>query len=196
MDIVKHYDMLIDEGNDPFRDSPVLQEYMNHWDGQIFLDLMQLDKTQNVLEIGVGTGRIASKVAPRCLQFTGIDISSKTIERARINLADHSNIFLICNDFLEYHFETIYDVIYSSLTMMHFECKQKVIEKVDSLLKVGGIFCLSIDKNQSKYIDLGNRKITVFPDTVDNIVSLVERTKMDVTEVKEIENAFIIVCKK
>lgn len=66
---------------------------------QIILDLMQLDKNKNVLEIGVGTGRIASKVAPHCLQFTGIDISSKTIERARINLADHSNIFLICNDF-------------------------------------------------------------------------------------------------
>lgn len=82
------------------------------------------------------------------------------------------------------------------MTMMHFECKQKLIEKVDSLLKVGGVFCLSIDKNQGKFIDMGNRKITVFPDTVDNIVSLVERTKKDVTDVKEIENAFIIVCKK
>ena len=53
----------------------------NNWDGQIFLDLIQLDKTKNVLEIGVGIVRIASKVAPRCLQFMGIDISSKTIER-------------------------------------------------------------------------------------------------------------------
>lgn len=71
MDIVKHYDMLIDEGNDPFRDPPVLQEYMNHWDGQIILDLMQLDKNKNVLEIGVGTGRIASKVAPALFAIYG-----------------------------------------------------------------------------------------------------------------------------
>lgn len=42
MDIVKHYDMRIDEGNDPFRDTPVLQEYMNPWDGQMILDLMQI----------------------------------------------------------------------------------------------------------------------------------------------------------
>lgn len=196
MDIVKHYDMLISEENDPFRDPPALQEYMNRWDGQVFLDLMQLDKTKNVLEIGVGTGRIASKVAPHCLQFTGIDISSKTVERAKINLAAHSNAFLICDDFLKYCFETTYDVIYSSLTMMHFEDKPKVIEKVDLLLNSGGIFCLSIDKNQSKYIDMGNRKVEVFPDKTDNIVSFVEKTKMNVAEVKEIENAFIIVCNK
>ena len=29
MSVVKHYDFLIDEGDDPFRDPPVLQEYMN-----------------------------------------------------------------------------------------------------------------------------------------------------------------------
>lgn len=196
MDIVKHYDMLIDEGNDPFRDTPVLQEYMNNWDGQVFLDFMQLDKEKNVLEIGVGTGRIATKVAPHCLQFTGIDISPKTIERARINLTAHSNIILVCDDFLNYCFETTYDVIYSSLTMMHFEDKQKVIKKVDSLLKTGGIFCLSIDKNQSKYIDMGNRKVKVFPDTTDDIVSFVKKTKMNVVCVREVENAFIIVCNK
>ena len=93
VNVVMHYDMLVDEENDPFRDPTALQEYMNRWDGQVFLDFMQLNKTKNVLEIGVGTGRIATKVAPHCLQFTGIDISSKTIERARINLAAHSNIF-------------------------------------------------------------------------------------------------------
>lgn len=196
MDIVKHYDLLIDEENDPFRDPPVLQEYMNKWDGQIFVDFMQLDKTKTVLEIGVGTGRIAAKVAPHCLHFTGIDISPKTIERARINLAAYSNIFLVCDNFLNYCFETNYDVIYSSLTMMHFEDKQQVIEKVDSLLKASGVFCLSIDKNQSDYIDMGSRKVTVFPDTHDNITSFVEKTKMKVVCVREIENAYIIVCSK
>ena len=50
----------------------------------------------------------------------------------------------LCADFLQYSFTYAYDVIYSSLTMMHFEDKQKVIEKVESLLKGGGIFCLSI----------------------------------------------------
>lgn len=144
MTVVKHYDLLIDEDNDAFRDPPVLQEYMSKWDGQVFIDSMNLGKEKTVLEIGIGTGRIAKKVAPHCLCLTGIDISPKTIERAKINLSAYSNIIYLCADFLQYSFTYAYDVIYSSLTMMHFEDKQKVIEKVESLLKGGGIFCLSI----------------------------------------------------
>lgn len=33
MDVITHYDLLIYENNDPFRDPPALQEYMNQWDG-------------------------------------------------------------------------------------------------------------------------------------------------------------------
>ena len=36
MDVINHYDLLIDENNDPFRDSPVLQKYMDQWDGELF----------------------------------------------------------------------------------------------------------------------------------------------------------------
>lgn len=196
MDIVKHYDMLIDENNDPFRDPPVLQEYMNKWDGQVFINSLKLDKTKTVLEIGIGTGRLAAKIAPHCLQLTGIDISPKTIERARINLEINPNIVFICADFLRYNFENTYDIIYSSLTVMHFENKQKFIEKVDSLLNIGGIFCLSIDKNQSKYIDMGSRRVRIFPDTVESIVSLMDKSKMKKVSVQEIENAYIITYNK
>lgn len=194
--ITMHYDLLIDEGNDPFRDPPVLQEYMDRWDGQALIDAMALRKEKTVLEIGIGTGRIAKKVAPHCLQLTGIDISPKTIERASINLSAYSNIVYLCADFLRYPFTLTYDVIYSSLTMMHFEDKQGVIAKVDSLLKVGGVFCLSIDKNQSKYIDMGDRRIEVYPDTVDDIVSSLSKTNMKLSAVREIENAFLITCNK
>lgn len=196
MNVVKHYDLLIDEGNDAFRDPPVLQEYMNKWDGQDFIDSMALDKEKTVLEIGIGTGRIAGKVALHCLRLTGIDISQKTIERAKINLRTHNNIDFICADFLQYPFAYTYDIIYSSLTMMHFENKQKVIEKVDSLLKRGGKFCLSIDKSQSEYIDMGDRKLRVYPDTVDSITSLISKTAMKIDAVQEIEFAFIISCRK
>ena len=196
MNVVKHYDLLIDEGNDAFRDPPVLQEYMNKWDGQDFIDSMALDNEKTVLEIGIGTGRIAGKVALHCLRLTGIDISQKTIERAKINLRAHNNIDFICDDFLQYPFACTYDIIYSSLTMMHFENKQKAIEKVDSLLKSGGKFCLSIDKSQSEYIDMGDRKLRVYPDTVDSITSLISKTAMKIDAVQEIEFAFIISCKK
>ena len=196
MDVKTHYDMLIDENNDPFRDLPELQEYMNTWDGEPFLEALELSKDKSVLEIGIGTGRIAVKVAPCCFKLTGIDISPKTIERAKDNLKECGNISFVCSDFNSHEFDETFDVIYSSLTMMHFENKGAVINKVDKLLNDNGIFCLSIDKNQSEYIDMGTRKIKVYPDNLDNIISIIEETAMSVVKVIETDNAYIIVSRK
>ena len=42
MNVIDHYNQLIEENNDPFRDPPVLQEHMSKWDGQTFIDFMCL----------------------------------------------------------------------------------------------------------------------------------------------------------
>ncbi len=196
MDVITHYDLLIDENNDPFRDPPALQEYMNGWDGDLFLKSLELSKNKNVLEIGIGTGRVATKVAPHCMRLTGIDISPKTIERAKENLKDYSNISFVCGDFNDYNFVETFDVIYSSLTKMHFKNKEQIILKVAALLNNSGIFCLSIDKNQSEYIDMGTRKVKIYPDTPDNIISLINASSMTVASVFDIDNAYIIVSNK
>ena len=195
-DVIAHYDLLVDENNDPFYDSPELKDYMNKWDGQVFIDALQLDENKEILEIGLGTGRIAVKVAPYCKRLTGIDISPKTIQRAKENLKSYSNISYINGDFISHEFKEKFDVIYSSLTMMHFKNKAYVIDKIDSLLNNDGIFCLSIDKNQSEYIDMGNRKVKIYPDTLDNIKSIIGKTAMLVVNVIETDNAYIIASRK
>lgn len=196
MDVINHYDLLIDEGNDPFRDPPVLQEYMSRWDGERFIEALELTGNKRVLEVGIGTGRLAGKVAPLCLSLTGIDISPKTIKRAKENLKEHKNISFICDDFNDYQFTGTFDVVYSSLTMMHFRDKKQIISKIDALLNKDGIFCLSIDKNRSEYIDMGIRKVRIYPDSPDNIKSLINATAMSVETVLETDNAYIIVSKK
>ena len=183
-------------GVQPICDLKVLQKYMESWDGQVFLDLMELDQSKTVLEIGVGTGRLAIKTAGHCRCLTGIDISRKTIERAEENLNHCQNISLICGEFMDYPFTETFDVIYSSLTMMHFEDKAQVITKVADLLNADGIFCLSISKDQSRYIDMGSRKLRVYLDTPEHIISWIEKSNMDVLRVLETEQAYIIVGKK
>ena len=69
--------------------------------------------------------------------------------------------------------------------MMHFEDKVAVISKIDKLLNASGIFCLSIDKNQSEYIDMGTRKIKVYPDNLDYIISIIVKTAISVVKVIE-----------
>lgn len=196
MNIINHYDLLIDENNDPFRDPPELREYMSKWDGKAFFEALELAPNKKVLEIGIGTGRLADKVAPYCSKLTGIDISPKTVERAKVNLNKHGNITFICDDFNSYEFGETFDVIYSALTMMHFEEKAHIITKIDKLLNYGGIFCLSIDKDQSGYIDMGTRKLKVYPDTPENIILLIKTTEMLVKKVIETEKAYIIVSNK
>ncbi|MBQ8575129.1 MAG: class I SAM-dependent methyltransferase [Clostridia bacterium] len=193
MNVIEHYDKLIEENNDPVHDPKPLKDYMNQWDGQEFVDKMKLTDKKSVLEIGVGTGRIALKTAPLCKCFCGIDISPKTIERARDNLSKHQNIKLICDDFLTHNFDTCFDVIYSSLTFMHIKEKQACINKIASLLNCGGCFVLSIDKNQEKYIDMGERKLEIYPDNVADIKNYVLNAGLKTVEITQTEFAYILV---
>lgn len=196
MNVIEHYDILVDENNDPLRDPRYLQDYMDKWDGAPFLNAMQLQGSENVLEIGVGTGRLAIRVLPLCKSFTGIDISPKTIERARENLLEYHNADLICADFNNYCFNTKFDIIYSSLTLFHFEDKQAFVNKVASLLAADGRFVLSIDKSQSTYIDMGTRKLRIYPDTLDNVTSCLSAGKMVLVKHSETEFAHILIAEK
>ena len=195
-DIIEHYDRLIDENNDPARDPKPLRDYMDKWDGENFLESMSLDKTKSVLEIGVGTGRLAIKVAPLCQRFIGIDVSPKTILRAKENLSLNHNIELICDDFMSFVFADQFDVIYSSLTFMHIEDKLRAIKKISSLLREDGIFVISIDKNQSDFIDMGTRKIRIYPDNPTDIADFISKSNLYLTDKFETEHAHILVSKK
>ncbi len=192
--VAKHYDILISEGNDPVHDPEPLKAYMDKWDGQAFIDKMQLSKEKTVLEIGVGTGRLAVRTAPLCKEFYGIDISPETIKGAQKNLEQFQNENLICDDFITHNFNTTFDVIYSSLTFMHIKDKQSAINKVKQLLKNDGLFVLSTDKNQDGFIDIGSNKIEVYPDTTEEITQCIENANLNLLEHYETEFANVFVC--
>ena len=193
--VISHYDKLIEENNDPVRDPEPLKAYMDKWDGNEFLSRLNLNKRSSVLEIGVGTGRLAVRTAPLCGSFCGIDISPKTINKAKENLKEYDNVKLVLGDFLSYGFTQTFDVIYSSLTFMHIEDKQTAIDKVAALLSDGGKFVLSIDKNQDKYIDTGTNKIKIYPDNPKNITACIKNAGMTAESLFETEFAYIFCAK-
>ena len=195
-DVIDHYNKLIDENNDPTRDPEPLRAYMDKWDGQEFIESMQLYKDKSVLEIGIGTGRLAIKVAPMCKDLCGIDISEKTIKRATENLSICQNVRLICADFMSFEFNERFDVIYSSLTFMHIKDKHSAIQKIASLLNSGGIFVLSIDKNQDEFIDMGDRKVKIYPDNPNDIRSYLSISKLKIINEFETDHAYITVSQK
>lgn len=194
--VISHYDKLIENENDPFHDPEPLKEYMDKWDGDIFIEKLSLDKNKSVLEIGVGTGRLADRTAPLCKRLCGIDISPKTAERALLNLKSHDNIDIICSDFMAYEFTEKFDVIYSSLTFMHIEDKQSAINKAASLLGINGRFVLSIDKNQDSFIDATFSRIEIYPDNPDNLIPCIANSGLELKEHLQTEFAHIFVAEK
>lgn len=195
-DIAKHYDLLIDENNDPVHDPEPLRNYMNKWDGPEFIENLELNKSKSVLEIGVGTGRLAIQVAPHCLEFTGIDLSEKTIAKAKENLKCFKNIHLLCDNFLSFNAEKTFDIIYSSLTFMHIKEKQTAINKAFDLLNSNGMFALSIDKNQSDTINAGISVISVCPDNPNEIENCIKSSGLTIIKQYETEFAYIFIAKK
>lgn len=195
-DIICHYDALIDENNDPTHDPEPLRAYMNKWDGEAFIEVMELSPDKSVLEIGVGTGRLAMRVCGKCGSFTGIDISTKTIERAKENLRKFTNVSLICGDYLTHKIDKTFDVIYSSLTFMHIRDKQAAIQKTADLLTPDGRFVLSISKSQQTEIDYGTRRIPVFPDKPKEISELLTKAGFIIEQQFETEFAVIFAAVK
>ncbi|MBQ6714598.1 MAG: class I SAM-dependent methyltransferase [Clostridia bacterium] len=196
MDIIEHYDKLVNENNDPVYDPQPLKEYMDKWDGTDFIDALRLDKEKTVLEIGVGTGRLALKTIPFCKKFTGIDISPKTIDRASQNLSKYQNVELICDDFITHSFSCKFDIIYSSLTFMHIKEKLECINKISHLLNFNGRFIISIDKNQNKYIEYDNRKLEIYPDNPNDIQTYIKKSNLVSLDCIETEFAYIFVSSK
>lgn len=196
LDMISHYNALIGENNDPVRDPAPLKEYMDKWDGRAFIGALQLSLDKSVLEIGVGTGRLAVRICGQCSRFTGMDLSPKTIERARENLREFANAGLICSDFLTYPFTEKFDIICSSLTFMHIRDKRAAIRKAAGLLNPKGRFVLSIDKNRQTEIDSGTRRITVYPDTPEEIRNLITEAGLNIEKQFETEFAVIFAAVK
>ncbi len=117
-EVIRHYDSLIDENNDPVYDPKQLKAYMDNWDGQLFIEAMDLERDKSVLEIGVGTGRLAIRVAPLSKEFVGIDVSPKTVARARENFKEFANAKILCADIkILKQYETAFAYIFVASNM-------------------------------------------------------------------------------
>ena len=64
------------------------------------------------------------------------------------------------------------------------------------MLKSGGSFALSIDKSQEDFIDMGTRKITIFPDSPTEIKDCILNADLDLVEYFDTELAHIFVAKR
>lgn len=192
LSVSEHYDRLARSGNDPVHDPPILQTYMNGWDGLPFLLAMGELNGKSLLELGCGSGRQALRVLNRgCRFYTGIDISDETLLSAKQNLATYSNVTLVHCNFPHETPTGSFDLVFSTLTFMHIRDKQLACSTVAKLLKPNGRFVLSISKDLSTELNMDDYTVKLYPDSPDEIQTCLEASHFTLQEMIEIEKAYI-----
>lgn len=192
-----HYDMLIDEGIDFVKDSKVLKHYMKNWDGDLFYNALELNSNKNVLEVGVGTGRVALEVLNKGVKsFAGIDLSDRTIKKAKENLIKYEKMFClkVC-DVNDLDIENAFDVVYSVLTLIHIKDKERALRNMVNSLKKGGIIVISLTNDPSDYLDYGSRIVKLYPENKEFYLKTLRKIGCNVKLIKDTENKFATIIK-
>lgn len=101
------------------------------------LDLLAAQPTENILDIGCGTGHLTAKIAASGANVTGIDRSPEMIRQAlesypqiRFEVADATNIAL----------EGSFDAVFSNATLHWIKEPGGAVREIARLLKPGGRF--------------------------------------------------------
>ncbi len=138
---------------DPSRYGDAVADVYDSWhEGLAFLDptpvvdqLAELAGSGPVLEVGVGTGRIAIPLAQRGLEVHGVDVSPRMIER--LQAKDKSGLVnAYASDFLSLRLETRFTLIYLVFnTLFAFPTQQaqlRVLAHAHASLVDGGLLVL------------------------------------------------------
>jgi ubiquinone/menaquinone biosynthesis C-methylase UbiE len=129
---------------DPFGQSATEESLSRHGreTADIIAEVLEIGPQDRVLEVGVGVGRIAEHLAPRCGHFTGVDISENMIKFAQERLARFPNVSLkaLPRSDLSLFEDSSFDKAYAQIVLIHLDREDAFIymEEVFRVLSPGG----------------------------------------------------------
>ena len=148
-----------------------------------------LNPKSKVLELG-GTGQDAVAWAQLGFDVTFIDLSKENINKTKDFIKGKKlNLTCINKDFLKYVFKEKFDIIRSRGVIHHINSPEKVIIKINKLLKDGGYFHFNLYRSGTFYywfvenLRIFSRKIN-FRKFYDNLLSI----KLNASENNKIGN--------
>jgi SAM-dependent methyltransferase len=105
--------------------------------------VLQIEPTDQVLEIGCGVARVGRELAPYCQEWHGVDISGNMISHARERTKDIPNVRLheLPDNSLSIFPDNRFDAVYSTIVFMHLDKPDMFIYMREAyrVLKPGGI---------------------------------------------------------
>ena len=189
--VEKHYDHLIAIGNDWSFDPPYVQGYMERMDGPRFDAALGDLRGRQVLDVGVGTGRIARRVlSAGCGRLTGIDLSSGALALCRNNLSAFANVELTQADICSFVRPDAFDIAYSVLTLLHVEDKALAISNIVASVRTGGRIVLSASCDCGSELDFGEHTVAMYPEDADEYRRLLAAAGATVVETVDLTDTW------
>ena len=104
----------------------------------MLLDLLNIGKNEDVLDLGCGVGNITRKIRKMTTgKVVGIDPSEGMIKKAKENIQEKEIIFEI-KSAEEIDYENAFDVVYANSSFQWFKDARKAIKNCYRALKKGG----------------------------------------------------------
>lgn len=102
-----------------------------------------LAEEMNILDLGCGTGLGAQLYRPFAKNLTGVDVSSKMVEKAEEkNIYDSLDVFDVLQD---WNFSEKFELIYSSDVFVYFGNLHPIIGSIASALSDDGLLAFSVE---------------------------------------------------
>lgn len=110
-----------------------------------------LSEKINVLDLGCGTGLGAQLYRPFAKRLTGVDLSTKMIEKAaEKRIYDNLEVFDLLQEWV---FPLKFDLIYSSDVFVYFGNLERIIQSISAHLSCGGTFAFSVESLEVNSMD-------------------------------------------
>jgi len=89
-----------------------------------------------VLDVGCGTGILFSYVADEASMAVGVDVSKKTLLRARERARNHSNVHLVCADADNVPLrDNVFDRAFAITIIQNMPCQTETLNEIKRLVK-------------------------------------------------------------
>ncbi len=166
------------------------------------MEKCELRQSTRVLEIGPGWGAFASYVLPHGVNFVGLTISEVSLKFITEKFREYRESFdILLQDFLKYDPKEKFDSIVIMGVIEHLPNYERVLKKVNNLLKPGGLVFLDGSAARKKYelstfmvrhIYPGNHSFLV----LDDFVNKITKTPFEILEILNDRHSYYLTFKQ
>jgi ubiquinone/menaquinone biosynthesis C-methylase UbiE len=159
----KVYQTIADEYDERIPGNGVVDDIFT--DSEMAFLLGKVQSSDDVLDMGCGTGRFTIPLAERAASVSGLDMSPAMLAANRKKLADHGlDADLREGDMADLPFpDASFDVVVSMLALMHIprQDRQQVFREVARVLRPGGRLLIGVKNSVFERMFQGDRFATI-----------------------------------